>query len=47
MEAAAQAIEHIYCEHCHLATPTWKRKCIHCGERLRANTEKMELTGKR
>ena len=47
MEDTARAIEQVYCEHCHLATPTWKRKCIHCGERLRVKQENMELAGKR
>lgn len=25
-------LEQIYCEHCHLATPTWRGKCIHCAK---------------
>ena len=24
-------IQEIYCEHCHLATPTFRNNCIHCG----------------
>ncbi len=23
-------LEQVYCTECHLATPTWRKKCIHC-----------------
>lgn len=23
-----------YCPHCHLATPTWRERCIHCAKPL-------------
>lgn len=26
--------EETYCSHCHLATPTWRKRCIHCHEPL-------------
>jgi hypothetical protein len=22
----------VYCENCHLATPTWRQKCLHCAK---------------
>lgn len=27
-------LEHLYCPHCHLATPTWRQRCIHCKQKL-------------
>jgi hypothetical protein len=22
----------VYCRHCHLATPRWRKRCIHCSQ---------------
>jgi len=30
MPVLVESIEQIYCEHCNLATPTWRKRCIHC-----------------
>ena len=29
-----ETLEQIYCENCHLATPTWRKRCIHCSKEL-------------
>jgi hypothetical protein len=33
MQVLAGLME-VYCEHCHLATPTWRKRCLHCAEPL-------------
>jgi hypothetical protein len=25
-----ESIENVYCQRCHLATPEWRARCIHC-----------------
>ena len=37
MSTLVEAIKETYCEKCHLATPAWKLKCIHCGQPLSGN----------
>jgi hypothetical protein len=27
-----EPLKHDYCGNCHLATPTWRKRCIHCYE---------------
>jgi len=29
-EEEKQAIESVYCPRCHLASPAWRDRCIHC-----------------
>ena len=31
-----KAIDEVYCAQCHLATPTWRNRCIHCRQLLPA-----------
>jgi len=46
MSVLIESIEEAYCERCHLATPLWKLKCIHCGKSLCRNTEKTSIVEK-
>ena len=39
MQVGMESLEQIYCENCHLATPTWRKKCIHCTKPLQWNTK--------
>ncbi len=34
MQIPVKALDQIYCGSCHLATPTWRQRCIHCRELL-------------
>lgn len=43
MAVFVESIEETYCEHCHLATPLWKRQCIHCGTRFGADLEEAKI----
>ena len=27
-----KSLDHVYCASCHLATTTWRKKCIHCSK---------------
>ncbi len=37
MQIVMESIAEVYCAHCHLATPTWREKCIHCANPLSGN----------
>jgi hypothetical protein len=39
-ENSTETIETVYCPHCHLATPVWRAKCIHCKARIPAEAKK-------
>ncbi|MBI2816360.1 MAG: hypothetical protein HYX72_05445 [Acidobacteria bacterium] len=30
MTIQEKPLAQVYCANCHLATPTWRRRCIHC-----------------
>jgi len=47
MSLLVEAIEETYCEQCHLATPVWKLKCIHCGQSLSDDPAKPRVAEKR
>ena len=44
MPAATEPIEMVYCEHCHLATPIWRNRCIHCRATLSPNLKRRART---
>ncbi len=43
------SVNEVYCGHCHLATPSWREKCIHCFKPLPAlaGSDKIAATDKR
>jgi len=47
MSVLMEVIEQIYCDHCHLATPAWKRRCIHCSGPSHPAPDEKKITGKR
>jgi hypothetical protein len=34
LRSAQNATQEVYCEQCHLATPVWRKRCIHCSRAL-------------
>src|SRR5580704_337261 len=34
LRSAQNATQEVYCERCHLATPVWRKRCIHCSRAL-------------
>jgi hypothetical protein len=37
--APRPSAEEVYCAHCHLATPSWRERCIHCFKPLGQSDE--------
>ena len=42
MERTKELIETVYCNHCHLATPIWRSRCLHCKAPLLSLVGKQE-----
>ena len=40
-----EPIQHDYCGNCHLATPTWRKRCIHCYEPIGRSAKEGNSTG--
>jgi hypothetical protein len=36
MPLQEKPLEQVYCDQCHLATPVWRTRCIHCLQPWRA-----------
>jgi len=43
MSILAETVEHAYCDHCNLATPTWRKRCIHCVGPLYLRSKKKRI----
>ena len=37
LQTVEVGLAQVYCERCHLATPIWRKKCIHCSMPLSDN----------
>jgi hypothetical protein len=39
MPAQEKPLQQVYCDQCHLATPVWRARCIHCLQPWRARRQ--------
>ena len=41
----SEPIKHDYCSNCHLATPSWRKRCIHCYEPIERSSKDRKSGG--